>query len=120
MHDPNNAHREASNYFQSCAAWARRKKKKKDSRELSEHRKVRHGTMCLAPSGPIKLTSQTCRGYDRVSWWAKWHAPTCPLLPFSPTSSPYRYPLHLSLPPLRGAHFPPPRSNRPPLDTLSR
>lgn len=51
MHDPNKAHREAiPTIFQSCVAWAR--KKKKNSRELSEHRKVRHGTMCSVLSGP--------------------------------------------------------------------
>lgn len=87
MHAPNKARREASNHFPIVRCVG--EKEKKDSRELSEHRKVRHGTMCLVLSGPIELTSQTCRGYDRVSWWAKWHAPTCPLLPFSP---------HFSLP----------------------
>ena len=79
-----------------------REEKRKRTRESIE-RSAWNGAALIGP------TSQTCRGCDRVSWWAKWHAPTCPLLPSSPCPSPFPW----SPVPSLQCSFATSRSNRP-------
>lgn len=103
--------------FQSCAAWARRKKRIHENFPSTERFDMERCAWFWAGRSSWRVR----RAEAMTAFLGGLSGTRLPALSYLfPPTSPYRYPLHLSLPPLRGAHFPPPRSNRPPLDTLSR
>lgn len=118
MHDPNKAHREASNHFPIMRCVGEKEKK-----EFTRTFRAPKGSTWNDVLGSERARSswRVRRAEAMTAFLGGLSGTRLPALSYLfPPTSPYRYPLHLSLPPLRGAHFPPPRSNRPPLDTLSR